>query len=237
MDYQFSDKTYFRFVTIILFIIISQQVKSQRTDDIGIFLGGSFYMGDINPDKLFYNPSPAYGVKYRYNYNPMMSLSYAFTRGKLEASDKDFDSVLFQHYRNVTLVDNYINEFSTQIEYNLYPVTGDKSKTEKFSPYLKFGLAIVFGAQIRSNTQIVVPFGLGLKYKLTKKLEISAEWAFRRTFSDGLDKLTQYYPDGIFNNRQRSFLKTRDWYSFFGINLHYCLKKTKLKCPAYSNFQ
>ena len=101
MDYQFSDKTYFRFVTIILFIIISQQVKSQRTDDIGIFLGGSFYMGDINPDKLFYNPSPAYGVKYRYNYNPMMSLSYAFTRGKLEASDKDFDSVLFSRASSV----------------------------------------------------------------------------------------------------------------------------------------
>ena len=237
MGYQYSDSKYILFVTIILFILISIQVKSQHTDDFGVFLGGSFYMGDINPDKLFYKPSPAYGIKYRYNYNPMFSMSYEFTRGKLIASDKDFDSNLFQHYRGATLVNNFINEISSQVEYNLYPVTGDKPKIERFSPYLKIGLGIVYGAVIKPNIQLVVPFALGLKYKFSKKVEMSVEWSFRRTFSDRLDNLQQYYTEGIFIDRQRSFSKTRDWYSFFGINLHYCLKKTNLKCPAYSNFQ
>jgi len=236
MDYQFLDKITIRFVTIFLFILISLQVKSQRTDDIGVFLGGSFYMGDLNPDKVFYHPSPAYGIKYRYNYNPLFSMSYGFTRGKLVASDNDFTN-LFQHYRGVSLVNDYINEFSTQIEYNLYPISSDKPKNDKFSPYIKLGLAIVYGKMMKPHFQIVVPFALGLKYKLTKKVEISTEWSFRRTFTDNLDNLTQYYTEGIFTMRQRTFLKTRDWYSFFGINLHYCLKKTNLKCPAYSNFQ
>ena len=236
MGYQYSDSKHIHFVTIILFIVFTQQAKSQRTDDIGLFLGGSFYMGDVNPDKLFYNPSPAYGIRYRYNYNPMFSMSYGFTRGKLKANDKDFDSFLFQHYRNYSFDNNYINDFSAQIEYNLFPVTGDKERTEKMSPYIKLGLSVFYNSY-KPHIQMAVPFALGIKYKLTKKIEIAPEWSFRRTFTDKLDDMKQYYSAGIFNNRQRSFLKTRDWYSFFGINLHYNLKKTNLKCPAYSNFQ
>jgi len=237
MDYQYSDNKFNYIVSIFLFFIFSQQVKSQHTDDIGFFLGGSFYMGDMNPDRLFYNPAPAYGIKYRFNYNPLLSMSYGLTRGKLNADDADFKSDLFQHYRNAKLRNNYINELSAQVEYNFYPVTGDKPKTEKFSPYVKFGLAIGYGEKISPKIQMFIPFGLGLKYKVTRKVELSLDWAFRRTFTDKLDNVSQYYTNGIFVNRQRSFSKTRDWYSFFGINLHYSLKKTNFKCPAYSNIQ
>jgi hypothetical protein len=237
MDYQFSNKHYSRFITIILFIIFSQQVKSQHTDDIGIFLGGSFYMGDINPDKLFYKPSPAYGIMYRFNYNPMISMSYELIQGRIQANDLDFNSNLFQHYRGASFSNNTITEVSSQLEYNLYPVSGDKIKTNKFSPYIKVGVGIAYDGAMNHTFQIVIPFALGLKYKITKKVEIGTEWSFRRTFTDKLDNLGQYYSQSIFVDRQRSFSQTRDWYSFFGINLHYCLKKTNLKCPAYSNFQ
>ena len=237
MDCQYLNKQFSRLITIILFIIISQQVKSQHTDDIGVFLGGSFYMGDINPDKLFYKPSPAYGIMYRFNYNPMISMSYDLVQGRLQASDKDFGSNLFQHYRGSSFTNNNLTEVSSQIEYNLYPVSGDTIKTDKFSPYIKTGMGIVYDGALNHKIQIVVPFALGLKYKITKKVEIGTEWSFRRTFTDKLDNLGQYYSNGLFNNRQLSFSETRDWYSFFGINLHYCLKKTNLKCPAYSNFQ
>ena len=237
MDYQFSNNIVLRILSIVLFLTFFQQIKAQRSDDVGVFLGGSYYMGDINPDKLFYNPTLGYGVILRHNYNPMVSMSYAAMRGKLQASDADFASNGFQHYRGATLTDDQLIEASAQVEYNLYPVTGDKPKTERFSPYIKIGLAIVYGAKFSPKLQMVVPFALGLKYKLSRKLEISTEWSFRRTFSDKLDNIQQYYIEGLFANRQRSFSKTRDWYSFFGINLHYCLKRTNLKCPAYSNFQ
>jgi len=237
MDYLYLDKRCFRFITITLFILFALQVKSQHTDDIGFILGGSFYMGDINPDKLFYKPSPVYGIIYRFNYNPMISMSYEAVRGKIVASDADFPSNLYQHYRGASFNDNYLNEASAQVEYNLYPVTGDKAKTEKFSPYIKIGLAITYDGAINHKLQIVIPFALGLKYKITKKIELGTEWSFRRTFTDKLDNLGEYYTNELFANRQLSFSKTRDWYSFFGINLHYNLKKTNLKCPAYSNFQ
>ena len=233
MECRFLDKSKLGIYFFALFYLFTIQTKAQRSDDIGVFLGGSFYMGDINPNRLFYDPSPAFGIRYRYNYNPLFSMSYGFTRGKLEANDLDFDSDLFQHYRGVKLSDNYINELSAQIEYNLYPVTADKRDNDKFSPYIKIGLAMVFGEVIKPNPQITIPFGIGLKYKISKKIELSTEWSFRRTFSDGFDEMTTYYSEGIFNKRQRSFSKTRDWYSFFGINLHYCLKRTKLQCPAY----
>jgi len=219
---------------IAFFLIFSSPVLSQRSDDLGFFLGGSSYMGDINPNRLIYKPLLAYGLDYRYNYNPVFSMKYTAKRGKLQADDLDFASSLYQKYRGANFKDNTIFEGAALVEYNFFPITMEKSGKDKFSPYVNFGLAVVYMDKSSPKIQVVIPFGVGLKYRMSRRIELAAEWMFRRTFTDKIDNMTTYYTDIQFTDRQRSFSNNRDWYSFFGINLHYCLRNMGFRCPAYN---
>ena len=52
-----------------LFLIAHLTVSSQEKRDIGIQLGGSYYLGDYNIGKPLYQPSPAIGILFKYNLN------------------------------------------------------------------------------------------------------------------------------------------------------------------------
>ncbi len=237
MVYQYSDNILLKSFFVFLILLYSLQTKSQRSDDIGFFIGGSYYMGDINPNTVFYKPSPALGITYRHNYNPFFSISYEIKRGGLNANDSDFTKTSYQLLRKAEMSKNHLTEGAILMEYNLFPVSGEKSKREVFSPYIKLGVAVYYASKASKPNQLCIPFGVGIKYKWSKKVETSIEWAYRKTFNDNIDDISQYFPNKQFKQRQRSFSKTKDWYSFFGINLHYSLKRTSTKCPAYSNFQ
>jgi hypothetical protein len=43
--------------------------------------------------------------------------------------------------------------------------------------------------------QINIPFGAGVKVKITRELDLGLEIGFRKTFTDYLDDLSGYYPD------------------------------------------
>jgi len=231
MDYLHLSKSLQKNLLFSLFLLLSTTLKPQD-NDIGVFLGGAYYMGNINPDGLFYQPQPAFGLIFRKNYNPFVSLSYEATFGNLVASDANFKTDTFRLVRGATLKQNIV-EGAINLEYNFFAMRREKKHSDNFSPYIKFGVAVVS----LGHMQVCVPFGLGLKYRITKKVEIAMEWTYRRTFSDKLDGLSIYYAEGKIKDRQQSFPQTRDWYSFFGLNLHYNLAHENIKCPAYSNFQ
>ncbi len=44
-----------------------------------------------------------------------------------------------------------------------------------------------------SRIQIAIPMGIGVKRRITDKLDIAFEWVVRFTFTDGLDDVTGYY--------------------------------------------
>ena len=46
-----------------------------------------------------------------------------------------------------------------------------------------------------SLVQVAVPFGIGLRYKITERLDVSAEIGLRITFTDYLDNVGGNYPD------------------------------------------
>ncbi len=254
--------------------------KKKSSVDLGIFLGGSYYIGDLNQTKQFLFTKPAGGVLFRYNVNPRLAFRGNVLFGSIEGHDS-YSSDLAQKQRNLSFKSN-INEVSIQLEFNFlnYRIGVEK---EKFSPYLFFGTGFFkfnpMGQLPNGNwvalqplhtegegmedgsknkpyklVQISLPFGIGFKTNIARKMGLSVEWGMRKTFTDYLDDVSgRYYPwwkldgptaaylsdpskgtDPVYGNvgRQRGNKTNKDWYSFVGIILSFQMKGKVEKCPT-----
>jgi opacity protein-like surface antigen len=123
-----------RLITAILILLFSGAAFAQRSD-VGIFVGSSYYTGDLNPGKPFLKPLPAYGALYRYNFNPRIALKVGLTFTQLQAYDY---ITKFQPERGISFNADLI-EGSAQFEVSFYEfkVDGDN---HPISPYLFAGI-------------------------------------------------------------------------------------------------
>ncbi|MDX5479342.1 MAG: DUF6089 family protein, partial [Cyclobacteriaceae bacterium] len=88
----------------------------------------------------------------------------------------------------------------------------------------------------------VIPFGIGVKYRLTDKWTLAAELGFRATFTDFLDKIDDRqpvinrFPDPANPNSpygvNRGNYSDKDWYYFFGLTISYSFNT--IKCYTYN---
>lgn len=252
-------------------------LKSQDIE-VGFFGGVSYYVGDINPGMPFVQSKPAYGALVRYNMNTRMALKLNYYRGKIAGDDAISNAV---EDRGLAF-ESSINDFSAIFEFHFLPYfTG--SRKSYFTPYL-FGGASLFtynpkhgdvilrdmgtegqneGFNDRkpySKVSFAVPFGIGIKYGITKKLGFAFEWGLRKTFTDYIDDVSTVYADpstlssentpvsALLADRsikdpnetvsntglQRGNSKTKDWYSFAGIILTFKINNKTKVCSAYN---
>jgi hypothetical protein len=87
-------------------------VVSQKTADIGVFLGRSYYMGELNPRTHWGDGVGSFtiGGIFRYNLNERYSLKGSIVRATLSANDK-FETFEFNRQRSASF-ENTITEFS-----------------------------------------------------------------------------------------------------------------------------
>lgn len=193
-----------------------QTVRAQNSE-IGACVGTTFYMGELNPTKLFAQPGLAAGLVYRYNLSPRWALKANFLFGKVSGSDALTNG---GYERNLSFT-SPITEFSAVAELNflkLYNTVGQNH----FAPYIFAGLALfsfnpkatypdgtVYELQSLgtegqglegmpkkySLTNVAIPFGIGLRVNIGKYVCIGAEWGFRYTFTDYLDDVGGRYYD------------------------------------------
>jgi len=199
---------------------------AQRSE-VGVFAGGSFYMGDLNPSMPFYQTQFAFGGVYRYNLTTRWALRANVLSGSVQGG-------IAEPERNTLHFRSRINEFSIQAEINfLTYFTG--SRHHRFSPYLFGGVGVfTFNpqaldhtgdrwidlqplrteGQVRpyNRTQITFPFGLGFKFSLSRMFSVGMEWGMRKTLTDYLDDISGFYanltdlPNGLSQiMAQRSF--------------------------------
>ena len=204
---------------IVLCLLFIQTAFSQagkrhfRQHEAGFLLGGSYYIGDLNPGKQFHLTQPAGGIFYRFTPN----YRYAFRAGINTGSVKGDDSQSGnpdQLQRNLNFKSR-ITEFNILGEFNFleYRISSDKYK---FTSYLFLGLDVfMFRPQAFINnqwidlqplrtegqdkryklTQMSIPFGIGVKMNVSKQVGIGFEWGPRKTFTDYLDDVSGTYPD------------------------------------------
>ena len=60
-----------------------------------------------------------------------------------------------------------------------------------------------FGIKMYSNFQVVIPFGLGVRFRINEVMDVWADLSFRYTFTDYLDDVSQNYVDlGVFGSNE-----------------------------------
>lgn len=206
----------------LLIVLTSSAQRKKRSAEVGVFLGGSYYIGEINPTAhLNQFTKPAGGFVFRYNMNSRLSARLNFLAGRIEGHDS-FSSSEAALQRNLNFK-SPINELSLQLEFNFFDYAIGNEK-RKFSPYLFLGIAgfkfnpqgqLANGAWVALQPlgtegqgleggaskkkykliQLSIPFGVGAKVNLSKNIGISFEWGMRKTFTDYLDDVSKKYYD------------------------------------------
>lgn len=213
------------------FSLLTIHVALAQKHQIGLGLGGFNYAGDMARGYPLASVRPGGQLTYRYNFNNFVSLRGGFTGGLISGSDERSPIDAFSGQR-LGEFEQTILELSAIVEYNFVDYK-HKNATMNWSPYIFFGLAGfgTFGTgqpdRPVSPVQPAIPFGLGIKYMITPRVELMFEAGIRKVFYDYLDG----YSDGdrSVKNYQYGNKYDDDWYSFTGISLHYTL--FYIPCP------
>ncbi|MBL4704393.1 MAG: hypothetical protein JKY54_07720 [Flavobacteriales bacterium] len=73
-----------------ILMVLAPIFSSAQSEEAGIFVGGSYYLGDLNPGKQFYKTKFTPGLLYRHNFKDhrwVMRLQFIY--GRVEAYDED----------------------------------------------------------------------------------------------------------------------------------------------------
>ena len=194
-----------------------------QVHEVGAFIGGTNYVGDIGRTNYIYPNTPAGAIIYKLNWNPRIALRATYSYLPIEGNDVNADTD-FKINRGLKF-SNTIHELAIGMEYNFYEYdlsSDDKSST----PYILLELA-AFNYKsplietspnqylFTNKTSYSIPFGIGYKSKLYRALAFAIEAKFRYTFEDDLDYSTSRIPSLDFGTNGK------DWYMFTGVSLVY----------------
>jgi hypothetical protein len=246
--------------------------NAQRIE-VAATIGVSNYVGDLAPSMVASEMHPAIGFFGRYN----ISSSFAITAGmnftRISGSDKNFD---FNQPRNLSFRSN-ISEYSTTLEFNYFKYALgilDKSFTSyvfvglgmlKYNPQAYFENDWIDLAPLEtegksySTTSIIVPFGMGVKWRINRNFALESSIGFRKTYTDYLDDVSEKYADvaeqqktkgpvaailtdrsaelnnGEFQNKpgyRRGNPDFNDWYVIGGVTISYRIFNRR-KCARF----
>ena len=201
--------------------------------EIGVFLGGSNYIGDIGSTTYAAPNEVAGGFLYKWNKSPRHAWRLGYTQSTISANDTD-SKTPGRNQRGYRFKNN-LKEVSLGLEFNFFNFNLFDYKT-KLTPYVYTGVSYLTydGLHIdsgitktdTSNRSLAIPMTVGLKSNMIQNFIIGLEFGARYSFTDNIDgsnpknwKTLQF---GNINNN--------DWYVFSGITLTYTFGNKACYC-------
>jgi hypothetical protein len=224
-------KRLFLYILLVLGLNLSQA----QINELGLFVGGINYIGDIGPTDYISPNKPAFGILYKWNRSPRHAYRFGFNIGKLKSNDLDSD-VPSRELRGFSF-ENNIMEFSAGLEFNFL----DFDLHEPgflLTPYVSTGINYFIYNELyisgnesdidyRSST-FALPMIVGLKGRLTENLILGFEIGARYTFTDNLDGSNP--KNDNFETLRFGNLNSKDWYVFTGFTLTYTFGQNPCFC-------
>lgn len=191
--------------------------------EIGVFVGGSNYIGDIGPTTYVSPSEPAIGLLYKWNKSPRHSYRLSYIQSKIESNDTDSKEVS-RNQRGYRF-ENNLKELSLGLEFNFLDFNLHESST-KITPYVTTGLSYFLanysltdtksGITVEGRTErrksIALPIIIGVKSNISRSWVLALESGARYTLTDNID--------GSFNQNFGN-TNNNDWYVFTGATLTY----------------
>ncbi|OIQ28832.1 MAG: hypothetical protein BM564_08705 [Bacteroidetes bacterium MedPE-SWsnd-G2] len=228
-----------RYLTILLFSLLFVQSSQSQIYEIGGFLGGSNFIGDVGATNYISPNQLAFGGVFKWNRSPRHSFRFSLIYSELEGKDSKSDDP--RRLERDYSFSNDIVEMSAGMEFTFLDFNLHDSGN-KFTPYLYSGVSAAKhdnffidqnGNNLSENTSSWawgIPMALGFKTNIGYKWVFALEVGARYTFSDEIDGSV---PDSE-ERELASFGNTNnnDWYVFSGVTLTYTFGRK----PCYCNY-
>ena len=219
----------------------AQMTEYVQVGEFGISAGAAHYFGDLNTRAGLNRPKPALGLFFRKQFGNYIGMRISAHYAQLGYSDT-YSKNEFQKRRNLSFNTN-IWELAIQGDFNFFkflPNTPDYL----FTPYVTLGIGVFSydpyaylqgkkeflrplgtegqtigydGRKEYGTMALCLPFGVGIKYNISEKINLSFEVAQRFTFTDYLDDVSTTYvgidkfPDGVNGPSVAGLLQDRSY--------------------------
>lgn len=203
--------------------------------EIGVFVGGSNYIGDVGNSDYFAPNDLALGVLYKWNKSTRHSWRFSYKMASISAQDVESDAPN-RKLRGFE-IKNDIKELSAGLEFNFLDFDLHQSDFV-WSPYVYSGLsAFVYNETYVINKEseidyrdysFAIPMVVGVKAKILNQLVLGLETGARYTFTDNLDGSNPKNEN--FETLKFGNLNNKDWYIFTGFTLTYTFGKNPCFC-------
>lgn len=230
-----------------------------------------------------YNAHIMAGLIARYNFNPRWTLKTSLLFSKLSGDDKHFNNDRNLRFHSAiqelsaNMEFNFLDYRTGSLQHRFTPYIFGGIALFHFNPKTEIldynsaeeitvnlhdmhteGQTFVKDKGNYHLVQLSIPFGLGMKFSLSKYVCFGLEWGFRKTFTDYIDDISSQYVsrrDLIYNvnenaaaaadrtheldgyrnvyhenGEMRGNASTKDWYNFFGFTITSRLSTGRTKC-------
>ena len=221
-----------RHILTLAFLFLCCRLAGQEEGymmEFGLGGGASFYMGDANT-RLYRNTDGMASLMARYNVNRRFSLKAGFTAAGISGDSSGSFGVLPEDRVSFSRT---LYEAGIQAEwgfcgYSMTPWDG----CHRIAPYGTAGIGMVYAPKPASDEfALCIPIGMGVRYKLSERVNIGAEWTMRFSSSDRLDVTS---PEGSVLNDPFLIggkgIKNKDSYSFTMLYITFDMFKRPCDC-------
>ena len=218
---------------VLMLLLFSLPLAAQEDDmykmEIGAGLGMVSYEGDFNGN-VTKNMQPGASLILRRVFNPYMDMRLNLMYGKLKGDSKNVKTYYPDYQQKAYSFSNTLLDLSLLYEYNFWPYgTGrDYRGAKRLTPFVFLGIG---GTYVKTEQKGVFtgnfPLGVGVKYKLAKRVNLAVEWAIHFSLSDELDGVKDPYmikSSGLFKNT--------DCYSTLQLTLTYSFMQKCRTCNS-----
>lgn len=198
-------------------VALQAQDEPEYRMEIGGGAGVMTYQGDFNGN-LLKGMQPMGALTAKYRMNPRMAWAANVGVGKLKGSSANVETWYPDLRDNPIEFSTTMTYFDLRYEYNFWAYgTGQEYHGARpFTPFITLGAGLAFAKPNESVTAFQLPIGLGVKYKLANRLNLTAEWMMHFSGSDRLDGIKDPY--GI---ESSGMFKNTDCYSTLQLTLTY----------------
>lgn len=194
--------------------------RAQSTDykfDLGVGVGMSGYLGDVNESNVFRNPGFAVQLKFGYLLDSRWQFRGLFTTASLRGDSSQFSNVLPGESRYRFSSQTF--DLGGRVEFNFLPYgMGETYKRlKRWSPYVGVGAGVTMAsAKGKAYAAFSLPLAAGVRFKPAPRVNLGLEFCMTKVFGDHLDgEISDLY--GI----KSSFLKNTDWHGNLMLSVTY----------------
>lgn len=214
-------------ILVLFFCLVFQNILTAQIHEIGVFLGGSNYIGDVGKTNYISPNELAVGILYKWNKSPRHSYRFSYTQSAI--SGNDLDSDVPGRVQRGYKFKNHIKELSAGLEFDFFDFNLHEVLKRKITPYVYSGISyfaynelFVLNGETKKDytaSAFAIPMTIGVKGNILENFILGFEVGARYTFTDNLD-------GSLPKNENLETLKfgninSKDWYVFSGFTLTY----------------